>query len=155
MQYLSKLKGDIEKFGSENNQEMAFLFESLTHSLKTALKQAKNLNLARCTPSTKHTVNLSRLLYKNLSSVPVPSIANHMDDLFAYIEETLQSNLTLPIAEDFEELIILVEELEKAVKVLLKPVEKARSYASTDGGVASPNISNKAMLRQYLEETSR
>ena len=114
MYYISKLKTDIEKFGSEKNQEMAFLFQSLTHSLKTARKQAKNLNLARCTPSTKHAINLSRLLYTNLSSVPVPSIVSHLDDLFAYIEETLQSNLKLPFAEDFEELIVLVEELEKA-----------------------------------------
>jgi len=126
MYYISKLKTDIEKFGSEKNQEMAFLFQSLTHSLKTARKQAKNLNLARCTPSTKHAINLSRLLYTNLSSVPVPSIVSHLDDLFAYIEETLQSNLKLPFAEDFEELIVLVEELEKAVKTLLEPIENIR-----------------------------
>ena len=132
MQHIRKLTIDIEKFGSENNQEMGFLFESLIHSLKTALRQARNLNLERCTPSTKHSVNLSRLLYTNLSSLPVPSIISHMDDLFAYIEETLQNNLALPIAEDFEELIVLVEELEKAVKTLLKPIEKVSSYATRD-----------------------
>mgnify|MGYP001588289329 FL=1 len=55
-----------------------------------------------------------------------------MDDLFAYIEETLQNNLALPIAEDFEELIVLVEELEKAVKTLLKPIENVSSYATRD-----------------------
>ena len=58
--------------------------------------------------------------------MPVPSIVSHLDDLFAYIEETLQSNLKLPFAEDFEELIVLVEELEKAVKTLLEPIESIR-----------------------------
>ena len=109
MHYISKIKTDIEKFGSENNQEMEFLFQSLRHSLKTALKQARNLNLKRCTPSTKHSINLSRLLYRNLSSVPVPSIISHLDDLFAYIEETLQGNLKLPITEDFEEFYTILK----------------------------------------------
>jgi hypothetical protein len=130
MRYLNKIKTDIEKFGSENNQEMEFLFQSLRHSLKTALKQARNLNLKRCTPSTKHSINLSRLLYRNLSSVPVPSLVSHLDDLFAYIDESLQSNLKLPITEDFEELIVLVEELEKAVKTLLKPIENIRPHSN-------------------------
>ena len=134
MHHISKLKTDIEKFGSEKNQEMEFLFQSLTHSLKTARKQAKNLNIQRCTPSTKHATNLSRLLYKNLSSVPVPSIVSHLDDLFGYIEETLQNNLKLPIAEDFEELIILVEELEKAVKALLEPIKNIQLPSSNHNG---------------------
>jgi len=129
MHYIRKIKTDIEKFGSENNQKMAFLFQSLRHSLKTALKQARNLNLKRCTPSTKHSINLSRLLYRNLSSVPVPSLVSHLDDLFAYIEESLQSNLKLPLTEDFEELIVLVEELEKGVKTLLKPIETIRPHS--------------------------
>jgi hypothetical protein len=97
--------------------------------LKTALKQARNLNLKRCTPSTKHSINLSRLLYRNLSSVPVPSLISHLDDLFAYIEESLQSNLKLPLTEDFEELIVLIEELEKGVKTLLKPIETIRPHS--------------------------
>tara|TARA_B100000959_G_scaffold70442_1_gene74594 strand:+ start:64 stop:537 length:474 start_codon:yes stop_codon:yes gene_type:complete len=126
MNSLNKIRADIEKFESENNQEMEFLFQSLRHSLKTALKQARNLNFERCTPSTKHSINLSRLLYRNLSSVPVPSIISHLDDLFAYIEETLQSNLKLSLTEDFEELIVLIEELEKGVKTLLKPIETIR-----------------------------
>jgi hypothetical protein len=129
MHSLNKIKTDIEKFGSENNQKMAFLFQSLRHSLKTALKQARNLHFKRCIPSTKHSINLSRLLYRNLSSVPVPSLISHLDDLFAYIEESLQSNLKLPLTEDFEELIVLVEELEKGVKTLLKPIETIRPHS--------------------------
>ena len=153
MHYISKMKTDIEKFGSENNQEMEFLFQSLRHSLKTALKQARNLNLKRCTPSTKHSINLSRLLYRNLSSVPVPSLISHLDDLFAYIEESLQSSLKLPITEDFEELIVLVEELEKAVKTLLKPIENIRPYSNGYIDDRPANALKKTVHHKYLEKS--
>ena len=151
MNHLNKIQTDIEKFGSENNQEMAFLFQSLKHSLKTALKQAQKFNFDRCKPSIKHSINLSRLLHRNLSSAPAPSIIGHLDDPFAYIDETLRGSLTLALAEDFEELILLVGEIEKSVGNLLKPVKSIRPYSNDYIEVRATNPFKKTHHHQHME----
>ena len=113
----------LAKTREEIGAEVNFLFDSLFVSLRVAKKHAGAHNLNRALPSTKHAINLTSLLHAQLKKIPVDSIQENLDELFSYMQATLDENLKLPLAEDLDELLLLSTELEKGIATLLAPVE--------------------------------
>ena len=119
MGQLSNLSSQIQAFSSENNSELEFLFDSLLVSLKTASKHAGASTILRATPSMKHAQNLAGFLEKALLKLPVPSLHNHICDLFEYVQRSLEENLRVPVEDELLELIQLTQELRKGISSLL------------------------------------
>ena len=119
MGQLSNLSSQIQAFSSENNSELEFLFDSLLVSLKTASKHAGASTIFRATPSMKHAQNLAGFLEKALLKLPVPSLHNHICDLFEYVRRSLEENLRVPVEDELLELIQLTQELRKGISSLL------------------------------------
>jgi len=120
MGQLSNLSTQIQAFSSENNSELEFLFDSLLLSLKTASRHAGSPTILRATPSMKHAQNLSGFLEKALLKLPVPSLHHHIDELFEYIQRSLDENIRVPVKSELEELEELTRELRNGIASLLK-----------------------------------
>jgi flagellin-specific chaperone FliS len=119
MSQLSNLSSQIQAFASENDSELEFLFDSLLISLKTASKHAGAATILRAAPSMKHAQNLAAFLEKALLKLPVPSLHNHVCDLFEYVQRSLEDNLRVPVEGELLELIELTQELRKGIQSLL------------------------------------
>tara|TARA_B100001250_G_C19311378_1_gene576421 strand:- start:47 stop:475 length:429 start_codon:yes stop_codon:yes gene_type:complete len=118
MSQLQNLSVQIQNFFSDTNPEMQFLFDSLLLSLKTASKNAGSASISRAFPSIKHAQNLSSLLEIALLKLPVPSLHGHIEDLFEYVQRTLEENSHVPVKDELEELAQLTIELRKGIKSL-------------------------------------
>ena len=136
----SNLSSQIQAFTSENNSEMVFLFDSLLLSLKTASRHAGTPTILRATPSMKHAQNLAGFLEKALLKLPVPSLHNHIRDLFDYVNRSLEENIRVPVEDELQELVQLTQELRKGIRSLLDN-ESIRSVPETNIG-SKQNFSN-------------
>ena len=136
----SNLSSQIQAFTSENNAEMVFLFDSLLLSLKTALRHAGTPTILRATPSMKHAQNLAGFLEKALLKLPVPSLHNHIRDLFDYVHRSLEENIRVPVEDELEELVQLTQELRKGISSLLDN-DSIQSIPETNTG-SKQNFSN-------------
>ena len=129
----SNLSSQIQAFTSENNSEMVFLFDSLLLSLKTASRHAGTPTILRATPSMKHAQNLAGFLEKALLKLPVPSLHNHIRDLFDYVHRSLEENIRVPVEDELQELVKLTQELRKGIRSLLDN-DSIRSVPETNTG---------------------
>ena len=136
----SNLSSQIQAFTSENNSEMVFLFDSLLLSLKTASRHAGTPTILRATPSMKHAQNLAGFLEKALLKLPVPSLHNHIRDLFDYVHRSLEENIRVPVEDELQELVQLTQELRKGIRSLLDN-DSIRSVPETNTG-SKQNFSN-------------
>ena len=140
MSQYSNLSSQIQAFTSENNSEMVFLFDSLLLSLKTASRHAGTPTILRATPSMKHAQNLAGFLEKALLKLPVPSLHNHIRDLFDYVHRSLEENIRVPVEDELQELVQLTQELRKGIRSLLDN-DSIRSVPETNTG-SKQNFSN-------------
>ena len=136
----SNLSSQIQAFTSENNAEMVFLFDSLLLSLKIASRHAGTPTILRATPSMKHAQNLAGFLEKALLKLPVPSLHNHIRELFDYVHRSLEENIRVPVEDELEELVQLTQELRKGISSLLDN-DSIRSVPETKTG-SKQNFSN-------------
>ena len=136
----SNLSSQIQAFTSENNAEMVFLFDSLLLSLKTASRHAGTPTILRATPSMKHAQNLAGFLEKALLKLPVPSLHNHISELFDYVHRSLEENIRVPVEDELQELVQLTQELRKGIRSLLDN-DSIRSVPETKTG-SKQNLSN-------------
>jgi flagellin-specific chaperone FliS len=142
MGQLSKLSLQIQAFSSENDSELQFLFNSLLVSLKTASKHAGASTILRATPSLKHAQNLARFLEKALLKLPVPSLHNHICDLFDYVQRSLEENLRVPVEDELLELLQLTQELRKGISSLLNE-DSSRTALQNEAASKRNSLNNR------------
>jgi len=81
----------------------------------------------------KHAQNLAGFLEKALLKLPVPSLHNHIRDLFDYVNRSLEENIRVPVEDELQELVQLTQELRKGIRSLLDN-ESIRSVPETNTG---------------------
>ena len=129
MSQLQFISAQLQNFFSDANPELEFLFDSLLISLKTASKRASTTSISRSLPSIKHASNLSHALNIALLRLPVPSLHQHVDDLFGYFEKTLEENSHVPVSSELDELRELTLELRKGIHSLSSDESFTRSIS--------------------------
>ena len=125
MSHFASYIKSLVAFGEPRLGEINWLFESLITSLNTARRNAEFVRTSQSITSLRHAKNLLSFLSRSLNDLPDETLVEHLEEFFDYMEESLDRAIQLPLAEEIEELISLIIDLQAGWDKLIAPTTSA------------------------------
>ena len=141
MSHLAQYIKSLAIFSDEKQQEIHWLFDSLVNSLVIAERNAQAQRHSAAATSMRHAKNLMRFLNRTFQELPDEQLISHLDDFFNMLERSLDHSMQLPLAEDLQEVRLLIGDLHTGWETLLTPTTSSPTY-----GVSSADEFSKGLL---------
>ena len=121
MSHFAQYIKSLAIFSEEKQHEIHWLFDSLINSLVIAERNAENQRHTASASSMRHAKNLMRFLSRTFQDLPDPQLVSHLDEFFDMLERSIDHSMQLPLAEDLQEVRLLICDLQKGWDAMLKP----------------------------------
>ena len=128
MSHFAQYIKSLAIFSESKQQEIHWLFDSLINSLVIAERNARDQRHSAAATSLQHAKNLMRFLNRSFQDLPDAQLVGHLDQFFEMLERSIDHSMQLPLAEDLQEVRLLICDLQRGWDGMLQPTTSSPSW---------------------------
>ena len=135
----TKYVRSMVEHGHRKITEINWLFESVERSLKQARTNFLTGKKSRAYISLRHAKNLTGFLQRSMGDIPDQKLKKHLDEFFGYVDQAIETSMRVEIADELEEMRILLSQLHEGWLHLVAPIRGMSACDSKQDLAVSEN----------------